>query len=140
MPKFLVATDGSECSMRAVAHAAKVAVQTPNSKIHLINVQYPLHGTVSSFVSAAQIKDMHQEEGMKALDPARAQLDAAKADYEYHLFVGDPAETVSRYAEEQGIDEIIIGTRGMSNLSSILIGSVANKIIHQAPVPVTLIK
>lgn len=140
MPKFLVAVDGSEGSMRAVGHAAKVAAQTPNSQIHLVNVQHPLHGTVSTFVSAAQIKDMHQEEGMKALDPARAQLDAAKVSYEYHLFVGEPAETVARYAKEQGCDEIIIGTRGLSNLSSILIGSVANKIIHEATVPVTLIK
>lgn len=140
MPKFLVAIDGSECSMRAVAHAAKVAGQTPDSKIHLINVQYPLHGTVTSFVSAAQVKDLHQEEGMKALDPARALLDAEKAPYEYHLFVGDPAETVTRYAQEHGVDEIVIGTRGLSNLSNMLIGSVANKIIHQANVPVTLIK
>lgn len=140
MPKFLVAVDGSECSMRAVGHAAKVAAQTANSQIHLVNVQYPLHGTVSTFVSAAQIKAMHQEEGMKALDPARAQLDAAKVAHEYHLFVGDPAETVTRYAKEQGVDEIIIGTRGLSNLSNMLIGSVANKIIHQSTVPVTLIK
>lgn len=140
MPKFLVAIDGSECSMRAVAHAAKVAGQTPDSKIHLINVQHPVHGTVSSFVSAEQIKGLHQDEGMKALDPARSLLDAEKTSYEYHLFVGDPAETVTRYAQEQGVDEIVIGTRGLSNLSSMLIGSVANKIIHQATVPVTLIK
>lgn len=140
MPKFLVATDGSECSLRAVAHAAKVAGHTPDSKIHLINVQHPLHGTVTSFVSAAQVKQLHQDEGMTAMEPARALLDAEKANYEYHLFVGEPAETVTRYAQEQGIDEIIIGTRGLSNLSSMLIGSIATKIIHQSTVPVTLIK
>ncbi len=140
MPKYLVAVDGSECSMRAVAHAAKMAANSPGSKIHLVNVQYPLHGSVTAFVNAAQIKEMHQEEGMKALNPARKALDDQKADYEYHLFVGDPAEVISRFAKEQGCDEIIIGTRGLSNLSSILVGSVATKIIHLSPVPVTLIK
>ena len=141
MPKFVVAVDGSECSMRAVEHAAKLAANNgANSQIHLVNVQYPLHGSVSSFVSAAQIKDLHQEEGMKALDPARKLLDAKSVPYEHHLFVGDPAEVVTRYAKEQSCDEIIIGTRGMSNLSNMLVGSVATKIIHQATVPVTLIK
>ena len=141
MPKFVVAVDGSECSMRAVSHAAKVAANSgAGSQIHLVNVQYPVHGSVASFVNAAQIKEMHQEEGMKALTAARQVLDTQKAAYEYHLFVGEPAEVITRYAKEQGCDEIIIGTRGLSNLSNMLIGSVATKIIHQASVPVTLIK
>ena len=83
MPKFVVAVDGSECSLRAVEHAAKVAASSgAGSQVHLINVQYPLHGSVSSFVSAAQIKDLHQEEGMKVLEPARKLLDAQQPPYE----------------------------------------------------------
>jgi nucleotide-binding universal stress UspA family protein len=140
MPKLLVAVDGSEGSMRAVAHAAKLATSGGNGQVHLVNVQHPLLGGVSTFVSAAQIKDLHQEEGMKALEQARSMLDSQKVPYEYHVFVGEPAETVTRYAAEKGCDEIIIGTRGMSNLSNMLVGSIATKIIHQATVPVTLVK
>src|SRR5690606_24268856 len=139
MPKLLVAVDGSECSTRAVAHAAKVAAGSPGSKIHLVNVQHPLHGSVSTFVSAEQIKDLHQEEGMKCLAQGRKFLDEQKIPYEYHLFVGDPAEVISRYAKEQNVDEVVIGTRGLSNLSSMLMGSVATKIVHHSPAPVTLI-
>ena len=140
MPKLLVAVDGSECSTRAVAHAAKVAAGSPGSQIHLVNVQHPLHGSVTAFVNAAQIKELHQEEGMKCLASARKFLDEQKLPYEHHLFVGDPAETIARYAKEQGFDEVVIGTRGLSNLSSMLMGSVATKIVHHSPVPVTLIK
>lgn len=141
MPKLIVAVDGSESSMRAVTHAAKLAAHgAADTQIHLVNVQHPMHGSVSTFISGTQIQDLHQEEGMKALAQARSYLDTQNVPYEYHVFVGDPAETVSQYAAESSCDQIIVGTRGMSNLSSMLVGSVANKIIQQANVPVTLVK
>jgi nucleotide-binding universal stress UspA family protein len=141
MFKMVVAVDGSENSLHAVGHAAKRAAPAQaDCQIHLVNVQHPVHGGVSTFVSAAQIKDYHRDEGMKALAPGRALLDEAKIPYEHHLFVGDPAEVVARFASEQGCDEIIIGTRGLSGISSLLLGSVASKIIHHATVPVVLVK
>jgi nucleotide-binding universal stress UspA family protein len=141
MLKVLVAVDGSECSLHAVAHAIKRASTAKDQyQIHLVNVQHPVHGSVSAFVDAGQIKQYHQDEGMKALDPARALLDTAKLDYEHHLFVGEPAEVVTRFAREQNYDEIIIGTRGLSGVSSLLMGSVATKIVHHASMPVVLVK
>lgn len=141
MLKIVVAVDGSENALQAVRHVIKRAAanQAPG-EIHLVNVQYPVHGSVSTFVDAGQIKGYHQEEGMKALEPARALLDAEKLPYEHHLFVGDPAEVIARFASERGCDEIVIGTRGLSGLSSLLMGSVATKIIHHATVPVLLVK
>jgi nucleotide-binding universal stress UspA family protein len=141
MLKIVVAVDGSENALQAVRHVIKRAVaDRAEGKVHLVNVQYPVHGSVSTFVNPAQIKEYHQEEGQKVLAPARTLLDAANIPYEHHLFVGDPAETITRFAREQGCDEIVVGTRGLSGLSSLLMGSVATKIIHQAPVPVVLVK
>lgn len=140
MLKLVVAVDGSENALVAVRHAVKRAKSDPSVRIHLVNVQYPLHGGVSTFVNAAQIKQYHQEEGEKALAPARALLDGEQVAYEHHLFVGEPSEIITRFAQEQSGDEIVIGTRGLSGLSSLLVGSVATKIIHQATVPVVLVK
>ncbi len=141
MLKVLLAVDGSACSLRAVAHAIKrTATVKSEYQIHLINVQHPLHGSVNSFLDAAQIKQYHQEEGMNALAPARDMLDKAGVPCESHLFVGEPAEVITHYAKEQGCDEIVIGTRGLSGIVSLLIGSVAIKVIHLAEVPVVLVK
>lgn len=141
MLRVLVAIDGSETALRAVAHVIK---QFPADKtaleIHLVNVQYPVHGGVSVFVDAAQIKQYHYEEGEKALAPARALLDAAGLPYQSHLFVGEPAETISRFATEIACDQIVIGTRGLGVVSSLLLGAVATKIIHLAEMPVLLVK
>lgn len=141
MLKVLVAVDGSESSLHAVAYVIKRASAVKEQYlIHLVNVQYPVHGSVSTFVDAAQIKQYHHDEGMKMLDEARRMFDASGVPYEFHLFVGEPAEVVTRYAKEQACDEIVIGTRGLSGISSLLMGSVATKIVHMAEVPVLLVK
>lgn len=141
MLKILLAVDGSECSLHAVAHAIKRATAAKDQhQLHLINVQHPVHGSVSTFVDAAQIKQYHHDEGMKMLARPREMLDAAGIPYQHHLFVGEPAEVITRFAKEQGCEEIVIGTRGLSGISSLLMGSVATKIIHLAEVPVVLVK
>ena len=60
--------------------------------------------------------------------------------YQSHLFVGEPAETIARYAKENTCDHIVIGTRGLSAVSGLLLGSVATKVIHLADMPVLLVK
>lgn len=145
MLKIVVAVDGSENALQAVRHVIKMAksdlgAQRTPDQIHLVNVQSPLHGTVNTFVSAAQIKEHHQEEGDKALAPARALLEQEGVGFQSHLFVGDAAEIVTRFAKEQGCDEIVIGTRGLTGLSGLLMGSVATKVVHHATMPVVLVK
>ena len=141
MLKVLLAIDGSENALRAVSYLIKRASATKDQyQVSLVNVQYPLHGTVATFINGAQLKQYHHEEGLKALAPAQALLDGAGIAHTDHLFVGDPAETISRFAREHGCDEIVIGSRGLGNIGSLLVGSVASKIIHLSHVPVVLVK
>jgi len=141
MLALLVAIDGSNGSLHAIEHVIKRASAAKDAhRIHLVNVQYPLHGSVSTFINAEQIKQYHQDEGGQALSRARAMLDAAGIVYQHHLFVGEPAEVITRYAKEQGCDEIVIGSRGLSGISGLLLGSVAAKILHLADMPVLVVK
>lgn len=141
MLKVLLAIDGSENSLRAVSYLIKrISTAKDQCQVALVNVQYPLHGTVATFVNGAQVKQYHHDEGMKMLAPAMTELSAAGIAHSHHLFVGQPAEVISRFAQEQACDEIIIGSRGLGNFSSMLVGSVATKIIHTATVPVVLVK
>ena len=141
MLKILLAIDGSDNALRAVSYLIKRAAAAKDQyQVSLVNVQYPLHGTVASFISGAQVKQYHHDEGEKALAPAQALLDGAGIAHSEHLFVGEPAEVISRFARENGCDEIVIGNRGLGNIGSLLVGSVASKIIHLSEVPVVLVK
>jgi nucleotide-binding universal stress UspA family protein len=50
------------------------------------------------------------------------------------------AQEIVRVAQAAGVDQIAMGTRGMGALGSLLMGSVALRVVHMAPVPVLLVK
>ena len=141
MLKLLVPVDGSDNSTRLADYLVKwLGRLAEPADIHLINVQPALHGEIGMFINKDQIRDYHHDEGTKALQSARASLDQAAVDYSIHICVGDPAEVIVQFAREHQCDQIVMGTRGMGKFASILLGSVASKVIQLADVPVMLIK
>lgn len=141
MLKIVLAVDGSESSLNAVTHMIKRALAAKDGyQIELVNVQHPLHGDVTTFVDSALVKQYHHEQGMKELAAAREKLDAAGVAYQHHLFVGEPATVIARYAKDCGCDEIVLGTHGHTALAGLFMGSVSTKVVHLAEVPVLLVK
>jgi len=141
MFRILVPVDGSDTANRAVDHLLKKLSWYKDSvEAHLLNVQHPLHGDITMFVNADQVKQYHHDEGIKALATARAKLDTAKVPYVFHVGVGDPAHVISHYAREMKCDQIFMGTRGLGTIAGMLMGSVTVKVIHLSDVPVLLVK
>jgi nucleotide-binding universal stress UspA family protein len=138
--RILVPVDGSEISLRAVRHAARLAKDRPGTELHLLNVQLPIHGSAPRFVPKSAVRDYHLEEGHKALGPAEALLRADGIAFESHIARGDPGATINGYADEKSCDAIVMGTRGLGRTMAALLGSTANAVLCDAKVPVTLVK
>jgi nucleotide-binding universal stress UspA family protein len=72
------------------------------------------------------------------------EIDAITSDpdveFRTETVVGKPAREIVSFAEEHDIDHVIIGSHGRAGLSRILLGSVAEKIVRRAPMPVTVIR
>jgi nucleotide-binding universal stress UspA family protein len=143
MLKLLVPVDGSDTSLRAVEQVIKMAASYKDpAELHVINVQPPMPfgSRVSSVIGHDAVEKYHREEALKALQGAMQKLDAAGVKYAHHIAVGEPAETITDYATQKGIDQIVMGTRGSGTASSLFLGSVATKVVHLAKVPVLLLK
>ena len=56
--------------------------------------------------------------------------------HESKVVIGDPADQILKFVDEQGIDLIIMGTHGRKGLGLTLMGSVADHVIKNAAVPV----
>jgi nucleotide-binding universal stress UspA family protein len=140
MMKVLVPIDGSENSLRAVERAVAMLRDHGPFEVHVLNVQPPLGGDVTTFIASATVKDYHREEGEKVLQPARALLDRLGVPYKPHITVGPAGESIAGFARKLGVNMIVMGTRGLGGLRGALLGSVSTEVIRYADVPVTLVK
>lgn len=142
MYKLMVPVDGSEHSNNVVRFLiGKCSFYKEPPEIHLLNVQYPIaSGNVRKFIGHEEIERYYHDEGMAALQPARDLLDRAGVPYVFHVGVGEPAETIVRYAREQDCQQIVMSPRGLGTVLGMLMGSVATKVLHLSEVPVLLVK
>ena len=137
---LLVPVDGSTGADNAVDYAIMLANWGLAGDLHLINVQYPLPGAVSTFVGSKAVSGYHYDEGMKALVTAQTKLAEAKVPYQVHIAVGQPAETITTFCQDLKCDGIVMGTRGHGKAAGLLLGSVARDVISKASAPVTVVK
>ena len=72
--------------------------------------------------------------------PAQALLQAAGIDFEREIASGDPAHTLVEIIERYGCDAVIMGARGMGALRRAMLGSVSHEVLHDSPVPVTIVR
>lgn len=139
MLRVLIPVDGSDNANRAVKFVIRKApLYKEPLEIHLLNVQHPFPGTISGVHHQAQ--EAHREEGLKALAPARKLFDDAGVKYAHHIGVGDAAEVIAHYVGDKRIEQLVMGTRGLGSMSSLLLGSVTAKVIQLIDIPVLLVK
>lgn len=144
MPKVLIPYDGSKPSMRAVKQLASLASIMEPIEAVLLNVQHPLPMMERIFNGRqSEVRNLEtplREEGAKLLDAAGAVLKRAGVTYAAHVEIGEPAQVIAGYAVTHHCDLIVMGTRGMGTVKSLLLGSVATKVLHAATVPVMMVK
>jgi nucleotide-binding universal stress UspA family protein len=141
MLRFLVAVDGSENSDRAVDYLLKqLGRYKDGAEVHLINVQPSFSSDIARFIDQKTIKDFHQEQGSKALEGARAKMEAAQVRVIAHVGVGEAGHVITSYAAQHRCEQIFLGTRGLGSVAGMLLGSVTTKVVHLSSVPVTLVK
>ena len=140
--KILLPVDGSANAQRAVDHAIKfISALKETPQLLLLNVQWKVAaGNVKLLINQHTIEDYYREQGMVALQAARATLDVCGLPYKYHISVGTPAEAIAQYAHEEGVDQIVMGRHGQGAVKTLLLGSVVNKVLLLTSCPVLLIK
>lgn len=143
MKNLLVPFDGSESAGRALDHAIALARATA-ARVHAIHVYeepaaYAL-GEVAVYFPRDELTSYLREASEALRDAAAARLRAAGVPCVAESRVGPVAESIVEYARAQHCDAIVMGTHGRSALAGLLMGSVATRVVHLAPVPVTLVK
>lgn len=136
--KIVVAYDGSVGSEKALQWALTLA-NAIHSQLVIATVVRP-----PEFSASIDEVDAVYEEGEKYAQPllakAVAQAENLGLEADTVILKGHPAESLVRYAANRQVDLIVLGTRGLGGFKSLIIGSVAQKVVTYSTVPVTVIK
>jgi nucleotide-binding universal stress UspA family protein len=136
--KVLVATDGSEHSMKAVQRALELA-EKQGAQVTLMSVAYYVQGNLDGM--PMNIQEKLEDEARAALKKAKAVFDAKNIPVETVLEAGlVPANLIIAKAQDGKFDRIVIGSTGMNALERILMGSTAAKVVAHAPCEVTVVR
>jgi len=143
--RILVPVDGSDTSTRALVAALQMARESGGSVriVHVIEelaqvIAYDPYGAYPGDLS----KVLH-DSGRKILDEALNVAQSAGVSAEQHLIEAGGqrlADAVIDDASRYKADLIVVGTHGRRGLGRVLLGSGAEQIIRQAPIPVLVIR
>jgi nucleotide-binding universal stress UspA family protein len=134
---LLVPMDGSAAALRALEYAAD-RLRGSGGRLFVLNVQPGMPS--SRVVSRAMIAEFHERQSGEALADARKLISRRRLRAEVITRVGEAAAEIVALAKSARCGEIVMGTRGLGRVSGLLLGSVAQKVIHLSSVPVVLVK
>jgi nucleotide-binding universal stress UspA family protein len=136
--KVLVATDGSEHSMKAVQRALELA-EKQGAQVTLMAVAYYAADYLEGM--PPNIQEKLEDEAKAALKKGKALFDAKNLPVETVMEAGlVPANLIIAKAQDGKFDRIVIGSTGMNALERILMGSTAAKVVAHAPCEVTVVR
>ena len=135
MHKILVGYDGSDSARAAFDFALDLAGKYSAELFVLAVARPPEFG---SEVETEAVIEQSQRYHTQLLQPLKARVGGLTAHFE--VKVGNPAETIVLYAEDHGIDHIVVGHRGHSLFERWLLGSVARQVVAYAPCGVTVMR
>ena len=140
--RILVPIDESDRSVTALEFALDTYPEETIVALHVIDpAEYPSGGIeAGTVVDFDRFREEYENRGEELLEDARSLATEAGVDVETTLETGRPARTIVSYAEEAGVDHIVMGSHGRTGASRILLGSVAENVTRRSPVPVTVVR
>jgi nucleotide-binding universal stress UspA family protein len=142
--KILLAVDGSESSIRTTRKLAETAGWYKEPiEVELVTVHLPLPkvgGFAGAVVSKDAIQRYYKDEGEKALASSRKVLEEAGIRCTASVLIGEVAEAIVDHADKSSCRVIYMGTRGLSAIASLALGSVTLKVLQLARIPVLLVR
>ena len=139
---ILVPVDFSDHSSHALDMALDVAKAFGGARVHLLHCYQvqPVGVSPYGIVMPESFDRDIREAASRQLEAWRQRAAAGGAEVEVHLSSMFPSIAIAETAGEVGADLIVMGTRGLSGIKHVLLGSVAERTLRTAPCPVLTVK
>ena len=142
--KYVLATDGTECSLKAATWLAQNLRIGPDSELFLVYV-FPVPPELETYSHLVCFpKDASDERITQIAQPIMERTREALGDLDAKIYeivlVGNPAHDIVETAAMQKAGLIVTGTRGLSPRTELCLGSISNAVAHRALCPVLIVR
>jgi nucleotide-binding universal stress UspA family protein len=144
--RIVVGIDGSDHSYKAIDHAIDL-IRLHGGSLHLLTVYRPIR--MPDNTHSMIRPQLHPEPAETQLDGAAQAVVEAAADYARQRGMtevtaatrhGPPARTIVHFASEMRATCIVMGSRGLGDITGFMLGSVSQKVVHLAECTVVIVK
>jgi nucleotide-binding universal stress UspA family protein len=136
---ILVPTDGSAGFEQVIAHAGEIAGVHDADVLALYVVDATSYTGLPMEASWEGVREVLDGQGEAALAEVERLLDD-EVDLETTTVEGRPSREIVRVARDRGADCIVMGTHGRGGIDRLILGSVAERVVRSAPVPVVTVR
>jgi nucleotide-binding universal stress UspA family protein len=140
MDKVLVAVDDSPQATAAIEYALDVFPDAAITAIHVIRLP---EGYWSWVMEEEEDMPRYEEMQERAENVLQTAIETAAADHtdiDTVIEMGKPDREIIAYANDNGFDQIVIGSHGRHGANRILFGSVSEKVARRSPLSVTIVR
>jgi len=130
---ILIPTDGSQGAKAALEHGIEIASKW-DATLHTLYV------ADARLARSGPLLETLRGEGRKAVRDVEVTGIQAGLAVVTEIVEGNPHEEILDYVTEYGIDMVIMGTHGRTGLDRVMMGSVAERVVRQSPVPVLTVR
>lgn len=144
MLKILIPVDGSPASKYSIESAMATGVLN-DAEVHIMTVIVPPNAapTRNSYMAAEMvtgISNANKAYAKELLEETKNAISSTAKVASTVIKEGNPAEEILKYAEEIGSNFIVMGNRGLSNFSKVVLGSVSQKVLTHSCCSVLIVK
>jgi nucleotide-binding universal stress UspA family protein len=143
LKRILAATDFSECSDRALGYACGFA-EAFSAELHLVYVIEPPAAVYSEpgfgYLGIEGFEESMRKDADERLNALPAPPWKGQQAVVRKILFGTPFVEIVRYARENELDLIVMGTHGRGAIAHLLMGSTAERVVRKAPCPVLTVR
>ncbi len=136
---ILLAVDGSEHSLHAAKEAGDLA-RAMKSKVLRIVIAYDGIPPYLGEPNMQQVINARLKEANAILEKAQDAVGKIPGEIHTELIEGSPAEAIINVAKTRGSTVIVMGSRGLSSMAELVLGSTSHKVVSHASCPVLIIR
>lgn len=139
--KILVPIDGSDHARKAIEYACDLALKYAATICLLHVVPLPPALFHEAAFAMPDLQKALEEDGKKIIEEGeRETKNLGVKDVRPTMLQGNPASGIIEFAKTEGVDMIIMGSRGLTGVKEFVLGSVSHRVSHLADCSVTIVK